>query len=208
MTDKDAWSSEAIAAREAQVIGEQPRILPLPASAMTEEAKGIISQLRLSAGKPDTSDLPEFYGIMLRHPDLFRAYFELARRYFQTKLSARDREMAILRTGWLLRAPFQWGAHTGAAKQAGMTAAEIERVTHGSSAAGWNEHDRAILRAVEELIANAMIADETWAALARDLSDQQLIELPLLVGHFQGVANLQNSLRLPLRPGAQGLTGR
>jgi alkylhydroperoxidase family enzyme len=208
MTDKGAWSPEAIAAREAQILGEPPRIAPLPPSAMTPEAKEIVLQLRLSAGKPDTADLPEFYRIMLRHPGLFRAYFALAQHYFQTRLCARDREMVILRTGWLLRAPFQWGAHTGNAKQAGMTEAEIERITEGSAAPGWSEHDRAVLRAVEELIGDAMISDETWAALARDLDDQQLIELPLLVGHYQGVANLQNSLRLPLRPGAKGLTGR
>ena len=198
---------DAIDAREAQILGHPMRIPP-PPSVMTGEAREIIAQLRLTAGKPDTEDLPEFYGVMLRHPRLFRAYFALAQEYFATVLSARDRELLILRTGWLLRAPFQWGAHIGNAKQAGITQAEIERVTEGSAAPGWSEHDRAILRAVEELIADSMITDETWDVLARDLNDQQLIELPLLVGHYQGVANIQNSLRLPLRPGKQGLRAR
>lgn len=89
-----------------------------------------------------------------------------------------------------------------------VTSDEIERVIQGSSAPEWPEHERAILRATEELRETAMISDATWAVLARSYNEQQLIELPIVVGQYQTVAYYQNSLRLRLRMGNDGLKSR
>ena len=69
-------------------------------------------------------------------------------------------------------------------------------------------HAQAILRAAEELFADAMISDETWATLSKRLDDRQLIELPILIGQYQAVAYYQNSLRLRLHNGNLGLKAR
>ncbi len=61
---------------------------------------------------------------------------------------------------------------------------------------------------MDELHTDAMISDETWAVLAETLSDKQLIELPILVGVYQGTAYLQNSLRIPLMKHNPGLMAR
>jgi hypothetical protein len=81
-------------------------------------------------------------------------------------------------------------------------------VIAGSAAPGWGEHDRAVLCAVEELLGNAMISDETWAILAKTYDERQLIELPILVGQYLGVAYLQNSARVVLPEGYAGLAAR
>jgi alkylhydroperoxidase family enzyme len=151
----------------------------------------------------------EWLATVLRHPALFRAHTELAVVLMDGALPARDRELAILRTGWLCQAPFEWGGHVELAKRiAGMTSEEIDWVTIGSPASGWGAHDRAVLRAVEEMIGNAMISDETWAILAADWNETQLLELPLLIGQYLGVAFLQNSLRVVLPDGYTGLLAR
>ena len=103
------------------------------------------------------------------------------------------------------------GEHVHVGKRlAGLSTEDIERVTVGSSATGWTEHERALLRAVEELLADAMISDETWAILARGLNDKQLLEFPLLVGFYQSIAYLQNSVRFRLGRAAAkaGLCGK
>jgi alkylhydroperoxidase family enzyme len=123
-------------------------------------------------------------------------------------LPGRDREVAVLRIGWLCRAPYEWGEHVLIAKKLGVTSAEIEAITIGSTAPGWSVHDRAILRAVEELYADAMISDATWATLAERYDERQLIELPVLIGQYQAVAYYQNSLRLRLHHNNPGLTAR
>jgi alkylhydroperoxidase family enzyme len=145
---------------------------------------------------------------MLRHPDLYRRHVELAFQLYGGKLSPRDRELVVLRIGWLCKAPYEWGEHVKIGKRVGLTPEEIERATCGSTAPGWGEHDRAIVRAAEELHEDAMISDETWEVLSRRLDEQQLIELPLLVGQYQGLAYLQNALRLRLIPGNPGLSAR
>jgi hypothetical protein len=53
-----------------------------------------------------------------------------------------------------------------------------------------------------------MISDATWATLAKTLDEGQLVELPVLVGMCQMLGGLTNSVRLPLRPGNEGLSAR
>jgi hypothetical protein len=66
----------------------------------------------------------------------------------------RDRELAVLRIGWLCRAPYDWGEHVDIGWRCGVTRAEIPQIIAGSAATGWSLHDRAILRGVEELLSN------------------------------------------------------
>ncbi len=79
----------------------------------------------------------------------------------------------MLRTGWLLGAPYEWGEHVAIGQRAGVTPTEIERIVEGSQASGWSVKDRAILRAAEELRENAMITDATWGELAKFLDERQ-----------------------------------
>ncbi len=112
----------------------------------------------------------------------------------------------MLRVAWLCQAPFEWGEHVENAKRiAQLTSAEIQRVKDGGGAAGWGDEDRAIVTAVDELLGEAMISEETWEQLALFLDSRQLIELPILVGQYLGITYLQNSLRCPLLPGNIGL---
>jgi alkylhydroperoxidase family enzyme len=154
-------------------------------------------------------NLPEIMRTMLRHPDLFARQMELGLQLLSRgALPPRDRELVILRVGWLCRAPYEWGEHVHIAKTVGITSEEIERVTLGSGAPGWNEHEQALLRATEELRETAMISDATWSTLEKRLDQRQLIELPIVVGQYQTVAYYQNSLRLRLHEGNSGLNAR
>ena len=71
----------------------------------------------------------------------------------------------------------------------------------GPNAEGWTELESAMLRAADELHADACITDETWATLAEHLDDRQLIEVPVLVGQYHLVAYMLNSLGIELEPG-------
>jgi alkylhydroperoxidase family enzyme len=77
---------------------------------------------------------------------------------------------------------------------AGLTDAEIDRVATGPDADGWSDEDAALLRAADELHADARISDATWALLADRLDPAQLIELCMVVGQYHLVAFTLNSL--------------
>jgi len=147
---------------------------------------------------------------MCRYPALWHSMIDLTLQIqgSDALLPLRDRKLAILRTGWLCQAPYEFGEHVNQAKRAGVTSEEIERITVGSSAPEWDAHDRALLRAVDELHGEAMISDDTWAQLSQRLNDGQLVELTILIGQFVATAYFQNSLRLRLEEGNKGLAAR
>lgn len=196
-------------ARTAQILGQPPRLEPLPQDELSAEAMALIYRLREIVSIPREAPVLPLLTTLCRNTDFFLAFMEMGMLFMTaSSLPARDRELAILRTGWPCGAPYEWGEHVASARRKGVTGEDIERVVQGSQAAGLADHDRAILRAVEELHADAMVSDATWAALARRLDEKQLIELLMLIGHYHKVAFLQNSLRFRPREGNAGLSAR
>lgn len=194
--------------RHAQVLARGPRIEAIPNDQMDEESWEVINVLREAAGAPPTDVMPEFSRLMAKHPSFFRRQAEMGQALFTGRISPRERELAVLRISWLSGAAFEWGEHVEIAKRCAISAEEIERLTQGSSASGWNEHDAAILRGVEELLADFAVSDATWEVLARSWDEQQLIELPMMVGQYLTTAFLLNSLKVQLAPTNRGLHHR
>jgi 4-carboxymuconolactone decarboxylase len=194
-----------IDAREAQVLGTGQRIAALGPEEFTPEAEELARQIGAVFGTK-VEGIPEMFATLLKHPAIYRSQLDYGAELTRAgALPPRERELVILRVGWLCRAPFEWGEHVDAGKRHGLTDAEIARVREGSDSPGWGEHDRALIRAVEELIGDYVISDETWAVLARNWTDTQLIELPGLVGAYTATAMLYNTLRFQLLPGNTGL---
>lgn len=192
-----------------EIVGQPPRIEPLDTNQITDEQKQMVLELWKAIGIPPKDELPEFFATMLRHPQLMIAHTAYATQLLKSELTPRHRQLAIIRMGWLCQAPYEWSQHLKNGKNnAGLTTEDAENVIIGPSAEGWVDEDRLIMQAVQELYENAMIADKTWADLAKFLNEKQLLELPLLIGFYQSVAYLQNALRFRLMPGSEGLKAR
>lgn len=203
-----------IAAREAQVIDKSPRITPVAVDRVIVDGQRPLLEIGEAVGRADEGDLeeysvPEAISTVMHHPSIFRHQMALSVELnARGTIPPRERELAVLRTVWLCRSPYAWGQHVENARRLAMTAEEIERVTRGSAAEGWCKHERAILRAVEELLGDQSIGNETWETLARNWNDQQLIELPVLVGLYFTFAMQHNSIRVGLPQGNKGLRER
>ena len=207
--------ADPIAQREVEVLGSPPRIASLSSDEVVRGARERTASLRKEATgiptAPDAVTVNEMLLAMMRHVDLYDCIAGLSMQLIaRGALPARDRELAVLRASWLCQAPYEFGEHVRLAKAAvvGVSSEEVERLCEGSTAAGWADHDRAVLRATEELHEGAMIADGTWAELARTYDDRQLIEFPVLVGQATLVAYLQNACRFRLTPSNAGLRAR
>ena len=188
------------------ILGHGLRIPAMDESEISDDMREVVAPPK---GYGTPGDTPEVFRVMLRNPELLKVYHPMGGYFIvEGKMPPRDRELVILRVGWLSQAPYEWGEHVAIGKRVGLSDAEIERVTAGADAPGWGEHDSALLRAVDELVTTAMISDATWAVLERSLDAAQLIELPVVVGTYQATAYLQNSLRLTLRPSNPGLAAR
>ena len=197
-----------IAGREAHVVGEGPRIEPLPQDALDREAVELVRAVRAGAGAFEMAEVPEYMCTMIRHPEIFRCQMEMGTVLFNGRIPPREREIAILRVGWLCRAPYEWGQHVNIARRVGLGSEHIEQARIGSSAPGWSEHEAAIVRGVEELIADKALSDETWETLAKSWDEAQLIEFPMMVGQYVATAFVQNTLRIRLEAENPGLAHR
>lgn len=194
--------------RHRQVLADGPRIDAIPNDQIDAQSWDLVNRLRAAAGAPPTDQMPAFMRLMAKHPPLFHCQMEMGNVLFNGRISPREREIAVLRISWLAGAAFEWGEHVEIGKRAGLSADEIERITHGSSAKGWSSHEAAILRAVEELLADFAISDITWTTLAASWEEQQLIELPMMIGQYLTTAFLLNSLHVQLGAGNEGLAHR
>jgi alkylhydroperoxidase family enzyme len=205
---------EEIAARHESIIGHPLRVPPVRDP--THEQRELLGRPPgferyigrtppgLNSGQPS-----EVFLVMAHNPGLLRQ-FRTMMPFFMLDgvLPPRDRELAILRAAWVRQIPFVWGEHVVIAKRIGMTSEEMDRVAEGSTAPRWGDHDRAIVRAAEELVDDAMISDPTWRVLAKTLNEAQLVELPLLVGQYLTMGYYQNSLRIRMWEGNEGLFAR
>ena len=207
----DPLSAAEIQEREEYIRGRPPRLPVLPPEERTGRQQQLLDEISMVVvdGVRKPREDKAALEILIRHAELYKAHVEVAQKYLSDcEMDIRDRELAILRIAWLSRAPFEWGSHVKIARRNGITSEEIERVIAGASAAGWNKRDRAIVRAMEQLHADSMITDDTWADLQEFYNDKKLIELVILAGQYKTVAYYQNSLRLPLPEGNMGLLAR
>ncbi|HET9689780.1 MAG TPA: carboxymuconolactone decarboxylase family protein [Acidimicrobiales bacterium] len=175
-----------------------PRIAPLPRDERTPAAQGLLEGVSVAGAEAN------IFTTLVRAEGLTRKWLPFGGKLLAGKIPARDRELLILRTGWNCRAEYEWAQHVVIGRRAGLGDDEIARVPAGPDAAGWSDHDRSLLRAADELHADWCITDATWAAIAGRYDEAQMIELPMLVGHYHMVAGALNSLGVQLDPGLHG----
>jgi 4-carboxymuconolactone decarboxylase len=195
-----------LAEREAHVLGEGPRIAALADEEMAGETRAIVDKVRLAAGAGTAAEVPEYMRTMVKHPELFRAQMEIGTVLFKGLIPARERELAVLRIGWLAGAPYEWGEHVKISQRYGVSREEIARTKLGSGAPGWSTHEAAILRGVEELLEHFALSDATWETLTKTWDEAQMLEFPSMVGQYVVTAYIQNSVRSRLGPENPGLS--
>jgi 4-carboxymuconolactone decarboxylase len=142
------------------------------------------------------------FGTLAHHPDLLRRWLVFAAHVMsKNTLSARDRELLILRTGWNCSSKYEWGQHVLIALECGITQAEIERVTVGPDATEWTPEDRDLLVAADELHTKYRLTDDTWTRLTARYSTEQMLDLVATVGNYHLVAMFLNTTGVALDPG-------
>lgn len=165
-----------------------PRVAPV------EDADPELNAL-LARTRCDGSGVPMvIFRTMARHPRLLEGYNVLA-DFFRARqeLSARDRELVILRTAWRSGSEYEWTQHAAIGAQVGLSQEEIKLIAQPGLAGPWPTRDAALLRATDEIMDQVDLSDETWAELSKVHSEAQIIELVMLVGFYRMVAGFLNA---------------
>ena len=171
---------------------DRPRVPPLPDEQLEPE-------LRVRFGD---GPILNIFRTLANHPGLAKRWLVFGNHVLgKSTLPAREREILILRIGWLCRSGYEWGQHVVIGRAAGLSGEEIARIAKGPDAPGWSEDDRALLRAADELHADAFVQDATWKELAKRWSTQQLMDLVFTVGQYNLVSMALNSFGVQPEPG-------
>lgn len=152
-------------------------------------------------GRATHGDPPRVLTTLARHRRLFRRWLPFASGLLRgTELPRKDVELVILRTAWNCSSWYEWAQHVALATAAGLPPRTSVRVIEGAGADGWSPRQRALLLATDELHELRVISDATWALLAVELGELELVELCFLVGHYEMVAMALNSLGVEPEP--------
>ena len=177
----------------------KPRVAPIRDEDLDEEGREFLR----TVGREGR--VLNIYRTLAAHPKLLKRWGVFGTHVlYKSTLPPRERELLILRTGWLCKSEYEWGQHVIIAKGVGVTDAEIERVTEGPDAEGWEPFDAALMRAADELHNDAFIGDATWEALSERFDTQQLIDVIFAVGQYHIVSMALNSLGVQLDEGVKG----
>ncbi|MFZ1995160.1 MAG: carboxymuconolactone decarboxylase family protein [Solirubrobacteraceae bacterium] len=148
---------------------------------------------------------PNIFTTLGRHRRLFRRWLWFAGALMPGgRLPRADTELMILRTAHNCASDYEWRAHESLARNAGLTADQVRQVRAGPDAPGLSGRQRLLVRATDELHADRVLTDETWTELCGQLSDAELIELCMLVGHYEMLAMTLNSLGVQPDPPPPG----
>jgi 4-carboxymuconolactone decarboxylase len=180
----------------------EPRIRPLKKSELKGEAAELFERF-----EGDGSAF-NIFRTLLNHPKLLKRWRVFGTHILmKSTLPPREREILILRIGWLCRAGYEFGHHVAEGKEAGLSDEEIIRITEGPDAPGWDSFEATLLRAVDELHGDAFISDVTWGKLSGRYNTQQLMDLIFTVGEYNMVSMALNSLGVQQDEGYGGLPG-
>jgi alkylhydroperoxidase family enzyme len=172
-----------------------PRIPPLPETQWSAEQREILAGITMGEGR-----IFNIFRTQIRLPAATRAFlawggYILSRR---NDLPPREREIVILRIGYLCRSGYEWAQHDRIGRAAGLTADEIARIKAGPEAPGWSAADKALLQATDELHADQFITTPTWNALAAHFTESQRVNLIYTAGQYTQVSMLLNTLGVQL----------
>jgi AhpD family alkylhydroperoxidase len=153
------------------------------------------------AGRVTGTRPPAIFTTLGRGRGLFWGWLHFAGRLMPGgRLPRRESELVILRVATVRGSAYELAHHRRLGARAGLTPADLERVHVGSTAEGWQGHERLLMRVTEELLATRDLADTTWTELRAAYDERTVIEILLLVGHYDMLATTLTTLRLEPDP--------
>ena len=174
-----------------------PRLTPLPADQWTDEMREMFAPTERTFGR-----VFNVFTTLGRHPKLLKRWMVFANHcLLKSSLPPRERELVILRAGWLSGSAYEWAQHNRIALEAGLTQEEIDRVKEGGTAAGWSDAEACLLKAVDELLDTKTMSDESWAGINKHFSEEQILDIIFTAGNYALLAMALNTLRVEVDDG-------
>ncbi|MHA2260086.1 MAG: carboxymuconolactone decarboxylase family protein [Promethearchaeota archaeon] len=177
----------------------KPRVPPLEESKWDDDARNLIEGWRKLNNQKEVINI---LATMANYSKLYNRWRVFGNHVlYKSSLPIREKEILILRTGWLCNSKYEWAQHSLIGMRVGLSEEEILRIKEGPDADGWSSFESTLLRAADELYVDSFISDSTWEELAKKYNIQQLLDVVFTVGQYTLTAMALNSLGIQLEKG-------
>ncbi|PPR59918.1 MAG: hypothetical protein CFH10_01728 [Alphaproteobacteria bacterium MarineAlpha4_Bin2] len=174
-----------------------PRLAPLSEAEWTDEMREMFAPTIKTFGR-----VFNIFATLGRHPKLLKRWMVFANHcLLKSSLPPRERELVILRAGWLCKSDYEWAQHNRIGLEAGLSVDEIERVKNGAAAMEWNEAEKVLLAAVDQLLETKTLDDAGWVALGEHFNEQQVLDIIFTAGNYATLAMALNACRVEVDDG-------
>lgn len=146
-------------------------------------------------------EIPNVFKLLAINQDIFWRWLFFASRLMPYgKLTDREREIIILRVAWLCRCRYEWGQHIEIGQnKAKLSDEDIVNISKGIDSFT-NSKEQLLIKACNEFINNKVISTDTWHILSAYYNNKLMIEISVLIGHYEMLAGILNSAGLQLEP--------
>jgi alkylhydroperoxidase family enzyme len=128
----------------------------------------------------------------------------------ESTLNARLRELAILQVGYSTRSAYEWAHHVDVALSAGVSEDDIRAI--GAETDGKSSHleplASTVLAATRALTDTLVLPQHLFEALAAALSNEQLVDLFVAIGEYNGLVRVMSAIEIDLEPEYAGYLDR
>lgn len=117
---------------------------------------------------------------------------------FGSKLDPRLRELAILEVGYLARAAYEWSHHVKIAGDFGVSMEDVAKLIafNEGRPAELDHQAQTVLNAAREMTVDGAISASTFAQLREFLDNALLVDLTVVIAHYNGIVRLLASLEV------------
>jgi 4-carboxymuconolactone decarboxylase len=122
---------------------------------------------------------------------------------YETGLSGRVREIAILATAREMDSQFEWSAHEAVALKEGVDAALVEAIRLRQPVSAFAEQDALIVELCREMLGDRKVRSTTFARAKAAFGEQKLVEIAILITNYMGTAALLCAFDMQLHPGKE-----
>jgi 4-carboxymuconolactone decarboxylase len=178
-----------------------PRLPILNESQLTPAQRALLQSIR-SGPRGSSTTIRGPFAVFLHAP----AFGELAQQLgghcrFNTGVSPRLSEFAILVTARLWRAQYEWFAHVPQAERAGVKPQTIRDLHKGRVPKTAPKDERAVYDFIQELYKTRRVSDKTFGRVRALLGDAATVELVGILGYYVLISMILNVFRMSPPPG-------
>lgn len=126
---------------------------------------------------------------------------------YESRLTDRAREIAILVLASERLSDFEWYAHRAVGRHVGLSESELEALRIGSLSESFDRQEQLVRSVVLELVRSRGITDDTFTDAKAVLGLELMMELVILVGYYDLLDLSMRVWQTPLPKGVQSPFG-